>query len=141
MPGPRGLPRDTVSPEVSEWRRIERSRRPTRTATSAWPASWTTVTPSRTRGQVAGTSTSRSATDAGGQDEARVGQRLGRRGAVPDLAQHGQLLASRRARTSPYGWKPARSSTGAEVSTRPLTSAIVAPDSAAARSRWSRRAR
>ena len=62
MPGPRGLPRDTVRPEVSECSRIERSRRPTSTATSAWPPSWTTVRPRRTRGQVAGPSTSSSAT-------------------------------------------------------------------------------
>ena len=63
MPGPRGLPFDTVSPEVSECRRMALSRRPTSTATTAWPASCTTVTPSRTRGQVAGNSTSTSATN------------------------------------------------------------------------------
>ena len=88
MPGPRGLPRETVSPEVSECSRIERSRRPTRTATSAWPASWTTVTPSRTRGQVTGAEHEEQRHRAGRQHEARLRHRLGRRGAVPDLAQH-----------------------------------------------------
>ena len=49
MPGPRGRPRETVSPEVSECRRMPLSRRPHATATTAWPPSWAMVTTCRAR--------------------------------------------------------------------------------------------
>ena len=73
MPGPRGLPRDTVSPEVSECSRMPLSRRPTRTATRAWPASWTTVMPSRTCGQA---DDDQQRDGAGREHERRVRDRL-----------------------------------------------------------------
>src|SRR5882757_8240792 len=44
MPGPVVRPTDTVTPEVSECRRIPDSRRPVSTATIACPPSWAIVT-------------------------------------------------------------------------------------------------
>src|SRR5215218_1399140 len=44
MPGPVGLPTETVTPDVSECSRIPVSRRPVSSAASAWPPSWAIVT-------------------------------------------------------------------------------------------------
>src|SRR5579875_2003785 len=44
MPGPRGRPRDTVRPELSECSRMPDNRRPTSRATTPCAPSWTTVT-------------------------------------------------------------------------------------------------
>src|SRR5690606_20337219 len=43
MPGPVGLPRVSVTPEVSECRRMPCSLRRVSTAASAWPPSWAMV--------------------------------------------------------------------------------------------------
>src|SRR5690242_20079290 len=57
MPGPRGFPIDTVTPELSECSRMPASRRPVRNATTACPASWTIVETCRLTDQARGTTT------------------------------------------------------------------------------------
>jgi len=64
MPGPVRLPRDTVSPEVSECSRIPSSRRPLSTETRACPPSCAIVIAFRVRCQARGFSTTSSAVTA-----------------------------------------------------------------------------
>ena len=61
MPGPVGLPRERVTPEVSACRRMPIKRRPVSTATRAWPPSWLMVTTCRVSDQARGMSTRASA--------------------------------------------------------------------------------
>ena len=95
MPGPRGRPRETVSPEVSECSRIERELAADKDGhdrvtglvhdrdadSDPRPGAWEQH--------------QRERHDAGGEDEARVRGRLGRGGPVPDLARHDQPADSR----------------------------------------------
>src|SRR5882757_3344840 len=64
MPRPYGFPRETVSPEVSECRRIPSSRRPDSRATRPWPPSWAMVTAFRVTCQAPLDSTAASASSA-----------------------------------------------------------------------------
>src|SRR6476469_1369585 len=64
MPGPRGRPRETVSPEVSECSRIPLRRRPVSTAATPCAPSWAIVTTCRVSDQACDQSTSTSATTA-----------------------------------------------------------------------------
>jgi hypothetical protein len=61
MPGPWGLPRVSVSPEVSECSRMPLNRRPASSATSACPASCTMVITLRAGRHSADTNTTTSA--------------------------------------------------------------------------------
>ena len=58
IPGPLGLPRDTVRPEVSECSRMPASLRPLTSAATPCAPSWAIVTTCRVIRQAAGTATS-----------------------------------------------------------------------------------
>ena len=136
-PGPVGRPRETVTPDVSECSRMPLSCLPTSAATSACPASWAVVMPRRTLGQVAG-SDSRGAARQHPSPARTTGRAraAGDVASVPDLGRARPRQPARAGRPAPRRRPRSRpcSSTGAEVSTRPLTRAIgSAPASARAR--------